>query len=333
MEHPGQLSLKIVSLSVTIALGGFAFPVAAAPAADKKPTTPTAPTAQAAKPATPATPGKGAGELGEYDIKGQRKDRLPVGKFDPPAAFNLEDIQNFPEDRLQPVLNNPLTFNEGRDFSVMMDFQDEQLYHPWLPEIAKAPYLTMKTAVEKPSRDWTFSIIDQAGATVYKQDGKGNPPALLTWDGKDSVRDHVAVDTVYIPQLSTTDKDGYRHTYMGQPVQLSALTYQQSGKTVIELSTKRLFQDKKPDLSKEAPALLDKVCDVVREHAQLPFAIQPYDNDAELAQTRQQSLVKYFSEKLYIPEKQIVLSNLASPAKRGPSMAIVSNATPGGSDQ
>src|SRR5581483_3133861 len=69
------------------------------------------------------------GDMGTVTAVGKNLQKLQVGKFDPPAAFNLEDIQNFPEDRLQPVLNNPLTFDEGRDFSSLMDFQDEQLYH------------------------------------------------------------------------------------------------------------------------------------------------------------------------------------------------------------
>lgn len=267
------------------------------------------------------------------NIVGTRKEKLTVGKFDPPAAFNLEDIQNFPEERLEPVLNNPLTFEEGRDFSTMMDFQDEQLYHPWLAELSKAPFLTMKTATEKASNAWTFSIIDQAGATVSTQEGKGNPPPVLSWAGEDSIRDHVAVDTVYIPQLAVTDKEGYHHTYMGTPIQFASILYKDHGKTVIELSSKRLFLENKVDLSKEAPVLLDKVCDMIREEAKLPFAIQPYDANMDLARGRQQTLIKYFGDKLYVPESQIVASNPAGADKRGAAMAIISNATPGGSEQ
>src|SRR5262249_20779299 len=155
---------------------------------------------------------------------------------DPPAAFNLEDIQNFPEERLQPVLNNPVTFEEGRDFSNMMESGDENLVHPWLPEIPKAPFLLMKPELDKPAKDWTFSVIDQGGTPVYSQDGKGNTPALFSWSGDDKKRGHVAVDTVYIPQLATTDKEGYRHTYMGAPVQYAAVSFDEKGRTTLELS-------------------------------------------------------------------------------------------------
>lgn len=297
-----------------------------------------APSGSAAPTSRPASGAESAikqvkeGEM-TADVVGTRKDKLNVGKIDPPAAFALEDIQNFPEDRLQPVLNNPINFEEGRDFSSMMDLQDEQLIHPWLAELSKAPFLTMKTAVEKASKDWTFSIVDQGGGIVSKQEGTGNPPSLIVWDGQDSVRDHVAVDTVYIPQLATTDRDGYRHTYMGQPAQFSAILYSAKGKTVIELSSKRLFLDKKSDLSKEAPTLLDKVCDMLREAGKFPIAIQPYDNDEELSRSRQRTLSKYFMENLNIGENQLVLSNPAPADKRGAAMAILSNVTPGGRDQ
>jgi hypothetical protein len=326
---------KLISASAlvaTLSAGAFAAP------ATKSTSQTQAASGQSQAPSgqaqAPVQKGKqGQGEVGQYTSTGTYRGTMNVGKFDPPAAFNLEDIQNFPEDRLQPVLNNPLTFEEGRDFSTMMDFQEEQLYHPWLPEVAKAPYLTMKTAVEKATRDWTFSVIDQTGATVWKQDGKGNPPASLIWNGEDSVREHVSVETVYIPQLATTDKEGYRHTYMGQPVQFSSVMYKDKGKSILELSSKRLFQEKKADLTKEASILLDKVCDVIRENSQIPFAIQPFENDTSLGEQRQKRLVKYFSEKLYVPENQISTPSVASAEKRGSTIAIFSSSTPGSSSR
>lgn len=273
----------------------------------------------------PSTPNNPAGDMGTQEIKGKNRANLQVGKFDPPAAFNLEDIQNFPEDRLQPVLNNALTFEEGRDFSAMMNFQDDQLYHPWLAELSKSPFLVMKASIDHPAKDWTFTIIDQAGSTVAKQEGSGSPPSELTWNGEDKVRDHVAVDTVYIPQLATTDKAGYHHTYMGQPIQFSSIVFKDQNKTVIELSSKHLFQEKKSELSKEAPTLLDKVCDAIREGSHVPFTIQPYENDSDLARQRQQVLVKYFSEKLFVPENQILQANPGPAEKRGAAMAIVAS--------
>jgi hypothetical protein len=267
----------------------------------------------------------------EFTIKGQRKEKLTVGKFDPPAAFNLEDIQNFPEERLQPILNLPVTFEEGRDFSALMDFHEEELVHPWLAKLPQAPFLEMQSpSIEKP-REWTFSIIDQAGATVAHQDGKGTPPAKLSWGGDDSQRGFIAVDTVYIPQLAVVDKEGYHHTYMGQPIVFPGLSYKSQGKTTIELSSKRLFQEKKTDFSKEARFLLQRVCDMIREGSHLPFAIQPYADDDALARGRQQVLAKYFAGTLVIPENQIIASAPLGSEKRGEAMAIIFNAVPGGS--
>jgi hypothetical protein len=314
---------------------------AAKPAAKPTATKPTAakPADSTAKPTTPAAVPSGTvkqsgkGEM-DVNITGKNKEKLVVGKFDPPAAFNLEDIQNFPEDRLQPLLNAPVTFNEGRDFSRMMDFKDDQPVHPWLPEISRAPFLAMKSPpLEKAAKEWNYAIIDQAGATVYKISGKGAPPDQLSWPGEDSMRGRVAVDTVYIPQLNTIDKEGYHHTYMGQPIQFSSLAYNDGGKMVIELSSKRLFGDRKSEFSKEGPMLLDKVCDVIREGSHLPFAIQPYSNDDSLARSRQQTLLKYFKEKLFIPENQIVMVDPQDATKRGDAIGIMSNAVPGGSAQ
>src|SRR6185312_10582495 len=108
-------------------------------------------------------------------------------------------------------------------------------------------------------------------------------------------------------------------------IQFSSVLYKDRGHTIIELSSKRLFVDKKADFTKEAPTLLEKVCDAIREDDHLPFAIQPYEADAELAKNREEALTKYFSEKLYLPENQIVQSNPEGPEKRGAAMAIITN--------
>jgi hypothetical protein len=293
--------------------------------------------AKAASPA-PQAPGAdlkhtGQGEM-TANVVGSNKEKLVVGKLDTPAAFNLEDIQNFPEDRLQPLLNAPVTFNEGRDFSIMMDFKEDQPIHPWLPQISKAPFIEMKSpSLDKASKEWEFAIIDQGGATVAKIQGKGTPPGALSWNGEDSQRVRAAIDTVYIPQLNTVDKEGYHHTYMGQPIQFSSVEFSENGKTTIELSSKRLFVERKAEFTKEGPLLLDKVCDEIREGSHLPFSILPYSSDDDLARQRQEALVKYFKNKLFIPENQIVVSAPQDAGKRGETIAIVSTTVPGGSDQ
>lgn len=307
-------------------------PAAAAPAGPAASAAPAAassssqaPTSMPAKPAV-----KGEGELGTEVVEGTYKGKLKIGKFDPPAAFNLEDIQNFPEDRLQPVLSNAITFEEGRDFSGMVENIDDQLFHPWLPQISRAPFLKMQPSIDQASRDWTFAVIDQSGGTVSQQNGKGAPPKELVWQGDDKIRDRAAVDTVYIPQILITNKDGYRRTYQGQPVQFASLMYVEKGKTMIEVSTKRLFQENKVDFTKEAPTYLDKVGDAIRENSFFPFAIQIFEPSAGLAQPRQQAVIEYLSDKLNIPESQITILPAGSPEKRGAVISVIANATPGG---
>lgn len=273
---------------------------------------------------------KTSGDLGTEEVIGTYKGKLKISKFDPPAAFNLEDIQNFPEDRLQPVLSNPVIFEEGRDFAALMDNVDDQLFHPWLPEIQRAPFLTMNPAIDQTARDWTFAVIDQSGATVDQQDGKGNPPKELIWQGEDRLRGRVAVDTVYIPQVLITNKEGYRRTYQGQPVQYATILFVDRGKTVLEVSSKRLFKDNKDELTKEAFIYLDKICDTIRQNNFIPFAVQVYEASPELAGPRQSAVIRYLSEKLHLSESQISSLPAGSTDKRGSVVAVIANSTPGG---
>jgi len=274
---------------------------------------------------TPTPNLKNDGEIGTYQSTGTFKGKLPVGKIDPPAAFNLEDIQNFPEERLRPVLNNPVNFEEGRDFSDLLNFQEEQMIHPWIPDFSQAPFLTMRGDVDSSAKEWSFSIIDQAAGAVWTQQGKGSPPQNLVWNGEDQTRGVVAVDTVYIPQISVTNKEGYHRTYPGQPAQFSAIRYTDKGKNIVELSSKALFQDRKTDFTKEGELLLQKVLDIIREEDKLPISIHPYDSDADLARAREQVLAKYFQNKLFIAASQVISSEVEGPEKRGIAFAITLN--------
>jgi len=330
---------RLSSLTVgVIGIGALcAMPAHAAPAKKKPTAKPAAASAPAAvkapppeaKPAATSAPApnsntmKPEGEVGSYTSTGTYRGRLSVGKMDPPAAFNLEDIQNFPEERLHPVLNNPVNFEEGRDFSTMMDFQDEQMAHPWLPEFSQNPFLTMVGKTDSPAKDWTYSVIDQGGATVWKLEGKGEPPQNMVWDGTDKERGQVAVDTVYIPQLTITNREGYRRTYSGQPAQFSAIRYEDKGRVILELSSKRVFQEKKLEFTKEGKLLLDKATDAIRETGKVPFTIRPYDSDPELARARQQAIVKYLKDELFLSDSQILKADVENPDRRGNAFAIV----------
>jgi len=324
-------SLSSLTLAV-IGLVGFCALSADAAPAKKKPveSAPAAPAAVKAsspenKPAaaTNSASMKQDGEIETITTTGTYRGRLAIGKIDPPAAFNLEDIQNFPEERLHPVLNNPVNFEEGRDFSSMMDFQDEQMIHPWLPEFSQNPFLTMVGKTDTPAKDWTYSVIDQGGATVWKIEGKGEPPQNMVWDGTDKERGQVAVDTVYIPQLTITNREGYRRTFSGQPAQYSAIRYEEKGRVILELSSKRLFQDKKTEFTKEGVLLLDKAMDIIRESGKVPFTIRPYDAESDLARSRQQAIAKYLKDRLFISDTQILRSEVENPDRRGNAFAIV----------
>lgn len=309
-----------------LAAGLLSLELQAAPAAEPKSPP------SSASPAPGAKAGKTEGEIEEIKVEGVSKDTLQVSKLDPPAAFNLEDIQNFPEERLQPVLHNPVNFEEGRDFSSMMDFGEDKMVHPWLPDFPTAPFLAMNGNVDSSARDWTFSVIDQAAGAIYLQQGKGAPPAYVEWNGQDKERGYVAVDTVYTPQITVTNKEGYRRTHAGQPVQFSAIRYSDKSRNVMEVSARSMFQDKKAAFTKEGELLLDKLTDVIREEGKMPIAIRAYDNDSDLARERQQLLAKRLKERLYVSDTQIVVSDVGSPEKRGQAFAFVLNATPGGTE-
>ena len=273
------------------------------------------------------------GELSDEVDQGTRKDKMAVGKIDPPAAFNLEDIQNFPEERLTPVLNNPITFEEGRDFSTMMESQDEKLIHPWLPEIPRAPFLSMKPSIDKPAKDWTFSVIDQGGTPVASQDGQGKPPVPLHL-----VRGTTRTAAIWpwTPSISPswpppTRKAIATPTWASR-VQFAVLYYKDKGARSCGTLHANASSWRKRRISRRKLP-----CSWIRS------AISSGKNPGSLSGSRpmirtrtwrgpgRTLLQKYFSEKLYHPvEARSRFWNREARKSADRPIAVVFNATPGG---
>ena len=76
-----------------------------------------------AAPSTPTAALKNDGEIGAYTSTGTFKGKLPVGKIDPPAAFNLGGHSKFSGRTAAPRAEQPRQLlEEGRDFSDLLRF-------------------------------------------------------------------------------------------------------------------------------------------------------------------------------------------------------------------
>jgi len=110
----------------------------------------------------------------------------------------------------------------------------------------------MKPAIDKPAKDWTFSVIDQGGTPVASQAGReARPPSLPVGRGQGP---GLSGGRYGLHPAAGHHRQGRLppHLY-GQPGQFAVLYFKDKARTVVELSTKRIFQEKKTDFTKEHP--------------------------------------------------------------------------------
>ncbi|MBI3291364.1 MAG: hypothetical protein HYZ73_00925 [Elusimicrobia bacterium] len=237
-------------------------------------------------------------------IEGESKERLTIGKAEPPREALLTDLQAFPDDHLVAFLNAKPTFPEMQMAQTAV-MTAPALVHPWWPIIPQAPFIQWRPTQAGDRVDhWEFLVIDHEGRASWSEEGIGKVPQQFVWSGNDHGRTFLAVETIYTPQLLTVNRRGQRNIEWGHPVLFSSVRYTHEGQQVIELSTRRLFQLDRAEWMPEATPLLDAAGDALRAHGAPPFEVVLAESDAMLGNARGMKVIQALAERLRLRATQ-----------------------------
>jgi hypothetical protein len=150
-------------------------------------------------------------------------------------------------------------------------------------------------------------VSDEGGEVIKTISGKGVPPRMIPWDGRNERGGYITVGTLYSYQFVMYDEHGNAQTFPGEPFQLDALKYEQKGKVFIEFANDRLFATDLSSISPNMEGLWNRAIDIVRENSNKPLTVEMYADSVKspLAEERRQALINSVSDATNIPAVDI----------------------------
>ncbi len=221
-----------------------------------------------------------------------------------------------PVSGLQPHLNN------------LEPLRSEQPPHFWLPEVPTTPVATFYP--ERPeghrTRSWQLTITDFRGSPVRNLTGRGDPPALLQWDGRDDHGEILQVGYPYSFVFTTTDRGTNTYNHAGESFRLPALDYRRGGDRVLEIAGGELFPRRESALTAAGSDWLVRAADEIRRHPYSPVRVVATAENLELAQQRAKVVAAHLADSMILPREQVETDAIQKPdlrAEMDGSVAVV----------
>ena len=222
------------------------------------------------------------------------------------AAMDEQALAVSPVSGLQPHLNN------------LEPLRSDQPPHCWLPRIPTTPVATFFT--EKPEghkpRHWQLTITDFRGSPCRNYEGGGEPPRMVSWDGKTDSGEMLRVGYPYAYVFTTTDKGTNTYNYAGESFRLPALDYREDGDRVLELAGGELFARRESELTGSGEGWLVRAADEIRRHPYSPVRVVVTAEAVDLAEQRAQTVAHFLADSMILPREQVEIEFVQKPDLR-----------------
>ncbi|MEO0093140.1 MAG: hypothetical protein ABIK67_02640, partial [candidate division WOR-3 bacterium] len=174
-------------------------------------------------------------------------------------------------------------------------------------EIISGDVLVFLPKFETNVASWELVVTNSLGETVRRVSRKGNPPALITWDGRTETGEMMITGEVYNFTFYAYDALGNQTRIMGKPQHISGILYQDKGEWIITLAGEAIFRRSTADLTLDAKMRLDEASNIIKEKFKKEIIIYVYTENEPLSQARCQILQKEFLSRMVIPKEMFAV--------------------------
>ncbi|MGQ9707660.1 MAG: FlgD immunoglobulin-like domain containing protein [bacterium] len=161
--------------------------------------------------------------------------------------------------------------------------------------------LVFLPAFEKRVATWELIIANSLGETVRRFRQKGQPPAVITWDGRTDQGELIATGDVYSFTFHAYDAQGNQARINCEPQRINAIVYQQGNERVASIAADVLFGSDNAQLIPEASARLDEVSNLIKEGYKKEVVVYVYTEKEKLALDRCRVLELEIGRRLVLP--------------------------------
>jgi len=152
---------------------------------------------------------------------------------------------------------------------------------------------------------WELVVANSLGETVRRIARKGQPPAVITWDGKSEKGEAIATGEVYSFTFSAYDARGNQTRLPGTPQRINAMSYQGDNEWIVAIATDQIFAEGGSQLLDVAPARIDEAANIVKEKFKKEVVVYVYTEQEKLSTDRCRVLQDEIARRVVLPREAL----------------------------
>ena len=265
---------------------------------------PAGPESAAARPDTSAAAPAKSGDqhaIGEEVIKGETEVRIQDMK--PYFAPQIDPFSPV-NDLLAPenyVVDDAL-YHSVDSMTIPQQFvHSSYLRVPIERDFIYGDMMVFLPSFEQRVANWELVVSNSLGETVRRVARKGQPPAVIAWDGKTDNGEPIAPGEVYSFTFNAYDAQGNQTRIPGTPQRVNGMVQQIGDEWVISVAADQLFAEGSTQLLEQAGPRLDETANTVKEKFRKQVVVYVYTEQERLSAERCRAMQAELSRRMVLP--------------------------------
>jgi outer membrane protein OmpA-like peptidoglycan-associated protein len=152
---------------------------------------------------------------------------------------------------------------------------------------------------------WELVVANSLGETVRRVTRKGQPPAVITWDGRDEKGAAISPGEMYSFTFNAYDARGNQTRIPGPPQRVNAMVFKDDNEWVVSAAADRLFAEGSAQLADGAGARLDEAANVIKERFRKEVVIYVYSEQEKLSADRCRVMQDEIARRVVLPREAL----------------------------
>jgi len=271
-----------------------------------QPAAPVAPDTAAARPdSVKAAPPSGEHGLGEEVISGK-------------AEMNITDTKTFFAPQLDPftpidrmLVPESYVFDDALyrtvdSLTIPSQFISSSFIRvPVERDFIYGDIMVFLPTFEKRVATWELVVANSLGETVRRVKQKGQPPAVISRDGRTDSGEPIITGEIYSFTFNAYDAHGNQTRTPVSPQRMGGIVYEQDGARVISMAADLVFSGDGTQLHEGAGRRLDEVANIIKRDFRKEVVVYVFSEQEQLSAARCAALLGELKSRTVLPPEAL----------------------------
>jgi len=148
---------------------------------------------------------------------------------------------------------------------------------------------------------WDLEVSNSLGETVRRIARKGQPPAVIAWDGRTDAGEPVSPGEVYSFTFNAYDVQGNQTRIPGTPQRVNGLVQELGEEWIVAIAADQIFAEGGAQMLEQAAPRLDEAANVVKERFRKQVVVYVYTEQERLSAERCRIIENELSRRVVLP--------------------------------